>query len=143
MATLTTVSGKTLTLKIDSTSTTKSIKNLRSRSLASTTDLAEVTTADSGTHKEYVAEFQDLTIDFSGLATEASDAGLVTSELLALKIAKTVIYWEWGTGVASSPRITGRGIIQDFNIDSEYDGEVEFSGAIQNTGDPTFDTYSA
>jgi predicted secreted protein len=143
MATLTTISGKSLTLKIDTSSTVKSIKNLRSRSLSSTTDVAEITTADSGTHKEYTAEFQDLKIDFAGLATEASDAGLVTSELLALKIAKTVIYWEWGTGAASSPRITGRGIIIDFKIDSEHDGEVEFSGAIQNTGDPTFDTYSA
>jgi predicted secreted protein len=143
MATLATVPGKSLTIKVDSTSTTKAIKNLRSRSLAATTDMAEVTTADSGTHKEYVPEFQDMTFDFSGLATEATDAGLVTSELLALKTAKTLIYWEWGTSVASSPRITGRGYINDFGIDSEYDGEVEFSGAIQNTGDPTFDTYPA
>lgn len=142
MATLTTVSGKTLTIKIDSTSTVKSIKNLRSRSLSSTTDMVEVTTADSGTHKEYVAEFQDLTFDFAGLATEETDAGLVTSELLALKIAKTSIYWEWGTGVSGTPKITGRGTINDFSIDSEYDGEVEFSGAIQNSGDPTFTTYA-
>ena len=140
MATSTTVSGKALTLKVDSTSTTKVIKNLRSRSLSSTTDMAEVTTADSGTHKEYVPEFQDGGFDFSGLATEVSDSALVTNEILALKVAKTQIYWEWGTGVAGSPRISGRGYIDDFSIDSEYDNEVEFSGHIKNTGDPTFDT---
>jgi predicted secreted protein len=142
MATLATIPGKSLTIKVDSTSTVKEVKNLRSRSLSSTTDMVETTTADSGTHKEYTTAFQDMTFDFAGLATEESNAGLVTSELLALKIAKTVIYWEWGTSVSGTPKISGRGIINDFGIDSEYDGEVEFSGAIQNTGDPTFSTYA-
>lgn len=142
MSTLTTKSGKSLTIKIDSTSTVKSIKNLRSRSLSVSADVDETTTADSGSFKEFIAQFLDASIDFAGKATEASDTGLVTAEILALMVAKTLIYWEWGTGVSGSPKISGQGIITSFDENSEYDSEVEFSGSIQNSGDPTFTTYA-
>lgn len=142
MATLTTISGKLLTLKIDSTSTTKVIKNLRSTSWSLSQDFDEITTRDSGSFKEYAAQFLDMTIDAAGKLTNATDAALVYGEIEDLVIAKTQIYWELGTGVSGSRKVTGRGFISSFDVDSEFDAEAEFSLSIQNTGDVTVSTYA-
>jgi predicted secreted protein len=136
MATTTPQLGKTLTLKIGGTT----ITNLRSNSLSHTTDMIEVSTQSSGTHKEYLPSFQDLTFDFEGIYTvTASTQGY--EDLLSSKLAGTSVAWEWGTGVSGTPKLSGTGYIVSLDQDAPYDDVATFSGSIQNTGDPTSGTY--
>jgi predicted secreted protein len=141
MATTAPQLGKTLTIRIG-TPTGVTITNLRSNSLSSVTDMIEVTTKSSGTHKEYLPSFQDLTIDFEGVFTQtASSYG--PEDVLATKIAGTSFTWEYGSGVATTLKITGTGYFTAFDLDDPHDDVTTFSGAIQNTGDPTIGAYSA
>jgi predicted secreted protein len=140
MATETPVFGKTLTLRIG-TPTPTVITNLTSNSLSDTTDTRETTTKQSGTHKEYLPAFQDKTLSFEGLTTHTpTSQGL--EDLRAAKAAGTIVDWEWGTGVVGTPKLTGKGIITSLDEDAPYDGDVTFSGEIQNTGDPVSSTYA-
>jgi predicted secreted protein len=139
MATTTPTLGKVLTLRIGATPTT--ITNLTSNSLSHTTDSINVTTKSSGTHKEYLVAFQDLTFSFEGLYTvTASTQGY--EDLLTAKLAGTAVSWEWGTGVTGTPKLSGTGYILTLDQDAPMDGAVTFSGSIQNTGDPTVGTYA-
>src|SRR5687768_6657785 len=139
MATTDPVLGKSLTLKIGGTPTV--ITNLTSNSLSHSTDSIGVTTKDSGTHKEYKVQFQDLTLDFEGLYTStASTQGY--EDLLTAKLAGTLITWEWGTGVTGTPKLSGSGYILTLDQDAPLDDAVTFSGSIQNTGDPAVGTYA-
>lgn len=142
MATLTTTSGKSLTLKVDSTSTVKVIKNIRSTSRSISQDFEESTTKDSDNFKEYEPTFQDGTMECAGLVSTATDAGLTTDELEDLMLDKTKLYYEWGTGVSGSRKVSGRCYISNFEVTAEYDGLAEFSMSLQFTGDPTVDTYA-
>lgn len=138
MPTTTPQLGKTLTLKIGATPTT--ITNLRSNSLSHVTDMIEVSTQASGTHKEYLPSFQDLTIDFEGIYTvTASTQGY--EDLLTSKLAGSSVAWEWGTGVSGTPKLSGTGYITALDQDAPYDDVATFSGSIQNTGAPTSGTY--
>lgn len=140
MATLDPIYGKSLTIRIVNGGTPTAIQNLTSNSLSDSTDVREVTTKNSGTHKEYKPTFQDKTISFEGLAHHtAATSGL--EDLKAAKAADTLVTWEWGTGVASSPKLTGTGYIISLDEDAPLDDNVTFSGEIQNTGDPTSSSY--
>lgn len=139
MATTTPQLGKTLTLKIGAIPTT--ITNLRSSSLSHTTDMIEVSTQASGTHKEYLPSFQDLTFDFEGIYTvTASTSGY--EDLLTSKLAGTAVTWEYGSGVTGTPKLSGTGYIVSLDLDAPYDDVATFSGSIQNTGDPVEGTYA-
>lgn len=140
MATTSPLGGKPLTIRVGTTSTTTVITNLLSHSVSKSKDTREVTTKSSGTHKEYLPTFSDKTIDFSGLFTEsATSAGY--EDLETWMDAGTLVYWEEGTGVAASPKRTGTGYITSLSKDAAHDGNVEFSGTIQNTGDPVVGVY--
>jgi hypothetical protein len=139
MATTTPQLGKLLTLRIGGTPTV--ITNLTSNSLSHVTDMIEVTSKSSGTHKEYPPSFQDLTFDFEGIYTvTASTQGY--EDLLTSKLAGTVVTWEWGTGVTGTPKLSGSGYITGLDQDAPLDDVATFSGSIQNTGDPTVGTFA-
>lgn len=139
MATTSPQLGKTLTLRIGGSPTT--ITNLTSNSLSHVTDMIEVTTKSSGTHKEYLPSFQDLTIDFEGIYTvTASTQGY--EDLLTSKLAGTSVAWEWGSGVTGTPKLSGVGYITDLSQDAPLDDVATFSGSIQNTGDPVVAAYA-
>jgi predicted secreted protein len=139
MATSNPTLGKTMVLRITGTPTV--ITNLTSNSLSFTTDMIDVTTKSSGTHKEYLPNFQDLTIDFEGVYTiTPSTAGF--EDLLTSKLDGTAVTWEFGTTVTGTPKWSGSGYITGLDVDAPMDDKVTFSGSIQNTGDPTVGTYS-
>jgi predicted secreted protein len=139
MATTAPQLGKALTLRIGATPTV--ITNLRSNSLSHVTDMMDVTTKSSGTHKEYLPSFQDLTIDFEGIYTvTASTQGY--EDLLTSKLAGTAVSWEWGSGVTGTPKLSGSGYITSLDQDAPLDDVATFSGSIQNTGDPVVGAYA-
>lgn len=139
MATTTPTLGKSMVLRITGTPTV--ITNLTSNSLSFTTDMIDVTTKSSGTHKEYLPQWQDLTIDFEGIYTvTASTAGF--EDLLTSKLAGSAVSWEFGTTASGTPKWSGTGYITGLDVDAPQDDKVTFSGSIQNTGDPTVGTYA-
>lgn len=141
MPTTSPAGGKALTLRLGLTSTATVITNLVSHSSSKSKDTREVTTKASGTHKEYLPTFSDKTFDFSGLYTDtASTMGY--EDLESAMDAGTLIYWEEGTGTSLSPKRTGTGYIVALDREAPHDGNVEFSGTIQNTGDPVVAAYS-
>lgn len=141
MATTSPAAGKTFTLRLGLTSTTTVITNLLSHGSSKTMDTREVTTKASGTHKEYLPTFADNTFDFSGLYTStASTFGY--EDLESAMDAGTLVYWEEGTGTSTTPKRSGTGYIVSLNREAPHDGNVEFSGTIQNTGDPATGTYA-
>lgn len=136
MATTTPLLGKNLTIQIGSTV----ITNLRSNSLSMMTDMIDVTTKSSGTHKEYLPSWQDLTLDAEGIYTKtASSQGV--EDFLTSKLAGTSVSWVWGDGVSAAPRLTGTGYITSIDFDAPMDDVVTFTISIQNTGDPTNGVY--
>lgn len=138
MATTSPQLGKTLTLRLGGTPTV--ITNLTSNSLNHLTDMVEVTTKSSGTHKEYLPLFQGLTIDFEGVYTiTPTTEGY--EDLLASKLAGTAVSWEWGTGVDGTPKLSGTGYITGLDKDAPLDDVVTFSGSIQTTDVPTEGIY--
>jgi hypothetical protein len=140
MATLDTIDGKSLTIRIVTATVATAIQNLTSNTLNDTTDVSEVTTKNSGTHKEYKPKFQDKTIDFEGLLHHtAATAGY--EDLRAAKVAKTLIEWEWGTGVSGTPKMNGNGYIISLSEVAASGEDATFSGSIQNTGDPVEGSY--
>jgi hypothetical protein len=140
MATLDTIDGKSLTIRIVTATVATAIQNLTSNSLSDTTDMSEVTTKNSGTHKEYKPKYQDKTISFEGLLHHtAATAGY--EDLRAAKTAKTLIDWEWGTGVSGTPKLSGKGYIVSLEEDAADGEDATFSGEIQNTGDPVEGSY--
>jgi hypothetical protein len=138
MATSATVDGKSLTLRIDTTSTTVVIENLTSNDLEMSQDLRETTSKASGKFKEYQPTFADLTFSAEGLKPK-----LPTEDLKDILVDGTSLYWEWGTGVSGEEKITGRGYITGYSESASNGENATFSVDIQNTGDPTFSTYSA
>ena len=102
-------------------------------------DVIEVTTDDSGSYKEYKANFKDLKLDFAGIANSA--AGIQAIEDLHGQVG-TEVAWEYGDGVSGHRKISGTAILLDITEKGEKDGVIEFSGNLQNTGDPTFGTYA-
>jgi predicted secreted protein len=140
MATTAPQLGKTMTLRLTGTPTV--ITNMRSSSLSFVTDMIDVTTKSSGTHKEYLPSFQDLTIDGEGVYTlTASTQGF--EDLLTSKLAGSSVTWEYGnSAVSGSPKWSGTGYITDLSVDAPYDDVVTFTVSIQNTGDPTVGTYA-
>jgi hypothetical protein len=140
MATTAPQAGKTFTLRLGTTSTTTVITNLLSHGSKSSMGTRETTTKSSGTHKEYLTTFGDQTFDFSGYYTVTATA-MGYEDMEAAKDASTLIFWEEGSGVTGTPKRTGTGYIVDLSRDSPHDGNVGFSGTIQNTGDPVTATY--
>ena len=142
MATLDPIDGGSLTIRIVTGGVATAIQNLTSNAFSSSMDTRETTTKNSGTHKEYKPTYLDKTFSFEGLLHHtAATAGL--EDLRTAHEAGTIIDWEWGTGAASSPKITGSGIITSLDEDAPDGDNATFSGEIQNTGDPTISTYSA
>lgn len=140
MATTATIDGKDLPLKVGSTSSTTKITNLIGNSANFTTGKRKTTSKDSGTYEEYKMTRNDLTFPFRGWYTKTvSTSGF--EDLLTWKDAGTEIYWEMGSGTPTEPKWTGRGFVEELTIDSEDSETVEFSGTIQNTGDPTYGVY--
>ena len=142
MATLDPVDGKSLTIRIVTATVATAIQNLTSNSLSNTTDMSEVTTKNSGTHKEYKPKYQDKTISFEGLLHH-TEAVAGYEDLKTAKSAGSLIDWEWGTGVIGSPKLTGKGYITSLDEEAGDGEDATFSGEIQNTGDPVDGTYSA
>jgi hypothetical protein len=140
MATTAPEFGKTFTLRLGTTSTTTVITNLLSHGSKASMGTREVTTKASGTHKEYKTTFADQTFDFSGIYTSTATAqGYEDMEIV--KDAGTLIFWEEGSGTTGTPKRAGTGYIVDLSRTSPHDGNVEFSGTIQNTGDPATTSY--
>lgn len=141
MATTATINGTDFPLKVHSTSTTAEIVNLVSNSFSLSTDIREVTTKDSGNYKEHMPVRHDATIDFEGLYHSVA-AATGFEDLLGWQTAKTMIYWELGTGVTGTPKYTGTGYITSLEVDAPDGDNTTFSGSIQNTGDITIGTYA-
>lgn len=139
MATTNPQLAKALTIRLGATPTV--ITNLTSNSMSHTMDMIDVTTKSSGTHKEYIPAFADLTIDYEGIYTiTASTMGY--EDILTAIMAGTSVAWEWGTGVTGTPKLSGNGYHNNLTIDSNNGEVVTFSGSFQNTGDPTVGTYA-
>ena len=136
MATTAPLLGKSLTVQIGSTV----ITNLTSNSLDMSTDMVEVTTKSSGTHKEYLPNFQDLTLEAEGIYTKTASS-LGYEDFLTSKLAGTSVSWVWGDGVSGAPKLSGTGYLTSLTVDAPMDDVVTFSLSIQNTGDPVNGTY--
>lgn len=140
MATLDPIDGGSLTIRIVTAAVATAIQNLTSNSFSSSRDTREVTTKNSGTHKEFRVTYLDKTISFEGLLHHtAATAGF--EDLRTAHEAGTQIEWEWGTGVSASPKVSGTGYIVSLEEDASDGDNATFSGEIQNTGDPVSGTY--
>ncbi len=144
MATDATILGQDLPLKIADDSSVLIIQNLTTNSASFVTDVIETTTKQTGSYKEYKAVRNDVTFGFEGFYSVTANAQAATfADMLGWKEAGTTINWEVGTGVASTPKWSGTGIITSLEITAQDGENVTFSGEIQNTGDITVGTYSS
>jgi hypothetical protein len=141
MATTAALDGKSLVIKVHNTSTTATITNLTSNDLDMVMEARKTTTKDSGVFHEYQPTFGDLKFGFEGLRSNTASA-TGSEDIKGWMVAKTEIYWEWGTGVTGTEKISGRGFFLSYKESAPNGDNVTFSGSIQNNGEPTFGTYA-
>lgn len=95
-------------------------------------DLPESTTKDSNGFSEVIAGVKSGEISFDGLVdyTDSQNA----AELNDLLLARTKIFFEFGTAVTGDQLISGAGFLSSLEMSAEMESPVSYSGSITITG---------
>ena len=130
MATTSTAYGKEVVLKFGGTT----VINQTNSSLKQIMAMRDVTTKDSNNSKESRPTIKSRTFDIKGLLPQYSTA---FSTYQAAYAAGTIGAWQFGSGFTGEPYWSGSGYFTALNFDAPQDGNVEYSGTIEVTGDVT------
>ena len=125
--------GTNLILKFHSTDGSEvAVGHSTSASLSLSADLPDATTKDSAGYNEVIAGTRTGELSFEGLvAYDDSNNAIEASDSL---LARTKVYWEFGTSVAGDDVYHGAGYLNAVEMSAEMESPVSYSGSITVTG---------
>ena len=95
-------------------------------------DLPDATTKDSSGYNEVIAGTRTGELSFEGLvAYDDSNNAIEASDYL---LARTKVYWEFGTSVSGDEVYSGAGFLNSVEMSAEMESPVSYSGSITVTG---------
>ena len=131
--------GKNFNIEIDGVDLAHAISNGQDVN----TDMDEVTNKDSSTYKEFLPTWNDLTIDFE--AKLRIDIAGGTAGYVILQTAhhtQAQVAYIQGTATSGDHEFAGNAYISNIALTADNTSYVNFTGSLQNTGDPTFSAKS-
>lgn len=135
MATTGVFNGTDLLLKLtDGTTiaTSTTIGHSTSCTLTLSNDLPEATTKDSNGFQEVIAGVKSGEISFEGLiAYDDSNNAIEAADYL---LARTKVYWEFGTAASGDDVYSGAGYLNSVEMSAEMESPASYSGSITVTG---------
>jgi TP901-1 family phage major tail protein len=133
MATTGVFNGTNLILKFHSTDGSEAaIGHSTSATLSLSADLPDATTKDSSGYNEVIAGTRTGEISFEGLV--AYDDANNAIEAADYLLARTKIYWEFGTEASGDDVYSGAGYLNAVEMSAEMESPVTYSGSITVTG---------
>jgi|TARA_R100000951_G_C2613363_1_gene171946 TP901-1 family phage major tail protein len=125
--------GTNLILKFHSTDGSEvAVGHSTSASLSLSADLPDATTKDSSGFNEVIAGTRTGELSFEGLvAYDDSNNAVEAADYL---IARTKVYWEFGTSVSGDEVYSGAGFLNSVEMSAEMESPVTYSGSITVTG---------
>jgi TP901-1 family phage major tail protein len=125
--------GTNLILKFHSTDGSEvAVGHSTSASLSLSADLPDATTKDSSGFNEVIAGTRTGELSFEGLvAYDDSNNAVEAADYL---IARTKVFWEFGTAVSGDEVYSGAGFINAVEMSAEMESPVTYSGSITVTG---------
>lgn len=133
MATTGVFNGTNLILKFHSTDGSEAaIGHSTSASLSLSADLPDATTKDSSGYNEVIAGTRTGEISFEGLiAYDDSNNVIEAADYL---LARTKIFWEFGTEETGDAVYSGAGFLNSVEMSAEMESPASYSGSITVTG---------
>ena len=125
--------GTNLILKFHSTDGSEvAVGHSTSASLSLSADLPDATTKDSSGYNEVIAGTRTGELSFEGLvAYDDSNNAVEAADYL---LARTKVYWEFGTSVTGDEVYSGAGFLNAVEMSAEMESPVTYSGSITVTG---------
>lgn len=125
--------GTNLILKFHSTDGSEvAVGHSTSASLSLSADLPDATTKDSSGYNEVIAGTRTGELSFEGLvAYDDSNNAVEAADYL---LARTKVYWEFGTSVTGDEVYSGAGYLNAVEMSAEMESPVTYSGSITVTG---------
>ena len=125
--------GTNLILKFHSTDGSEvAVGHSTSASLSLSADLPDATTKDSSGYNEVIAGTRTGELSFEGLvAYDDSNNAIEASDYL---LARTKVFWEFGTSVTGDDVYSGAGFLNSVEMSAEMESPVSYSGSITVTG---------
>lgn len=125
--------GTNLILKFHSTDGSEvAVGHSTSASLSLSADLPDATTKDSSGYNEVIAGTRTGELSFEGLvAYDDSNNAVEAADYL---LARTKVYWEFGTSVSGDEVYSGAGFLNAVEMSAEMESPVTYSGSITVTG---------
>ena len=133
MATTGVFNGTNLILKFHSTEDSEiAIGHSTSATMSLSADLPDATTKDSSGYNEVIAGTRTGEISFEGLvAYDDSNNAIEAADYL---LARTKIYWTFGTAETGDDVYSGAGYLNAVEMSAEMESPVTYSGSITVTG---------
>ena len=133
MATIGVFNGTNLILKFHSTSGSEvAIGHSTAATLSLSADLPDATTKDSSGYNEVIAGTRTGEISFEGLvAYDDSNNAIEAADYL---LARTKVYWTFGTAETGDAVYSGAGYLNSVEMSAEMESPVSYSGSITVTG---------
>lgn len=131
--------GTNLLLKLGSSNSNEAIiGHTTSASMSISVDLPEATTKDSNGFQEVIAGLKSAEISFDGLVDYTDSQNV--AELNTFLLARTEIFFEFGTAASGDQLITGSGFLSSIETTAEMESPVSFSGSLTVNGAVTLAT---
>lgn len=133
MATTGVFNGTNLLLKFHSSQgSIATIGHSTSASMSLSADLPDATTKDSSGYNEVIAGTRTGEISFEGLvAYDDSNNAIEAADYL---IARTKLFWSFGTAASGDAVYSGTGFLSSVEMSAEMESPVTYSGTITITG---------
>lgn len=133
MATTGVFNGTNLILKFHSTDGSEvAVGHSTSSTLSLSADLPDATTKDSSGYNEVIAGTRTGEISFEGLiAYDDSNNAIEAADYL---LARTKVYWEFGTAASGDDVYSGAGYLNSVEMSAEMESPASYSGSITVTG---------
>ena len=133
MATTGVFNGTNLILKFHSTDGSEiAVGHSTSSTLSLSADLPDATTKDSSGYNEVIAGTRTGEISFEGLiAYDDSNNVIEAADYL---LARTKVYWEFGTAASGDDVYSGAGYLNSVEMSAEMESPASYSGSITVTG---------
>lgn len=116
------------------------VEKVNSPRFSGSNDTAEVSSNDSGGHKEFIYTWQSGTVSFEMVADEAA---VGQEAVWAAFLAKTTLYWRMrprGNAVGTSLEIIFQGLITSIEVNADKGDKTSYTVTVQKTGAPTRQT---
>lgn len=135
------VNSTLLTIRTGSTASVTAIQHVQDVSLTVNHSPRDITTKDSAGWAEYLEGLRSYEVTFSGLLAHDDTQG--GDEFETYVRNRTLVYWQFGTFVASDPKFSGSGYITSVEQSSPtQEDNATWSVTIQGVGAYSVGTFS-